>query len=193
MRFGNIICRVMDFIVFCFVHVQLASCLLRRTFNKDSHTYAIPAGLIASTAFMAFPNNTITLYFMWKALQVLLHIRTYICIHVTEIYIISFFYITCYFVSAIVEWRSRKEKITWSKMVCYFLILFKYIYSFPRSHNGTAKLKIVLLEISLQHVWWKVSIEKQVYFYFYCLESILNNKSNTSIFILILFLFSYWF
>ncbi|XP_020278533.1 transmembrane protein 135-like isoform X2 [Pseudomyrmex gracilis] len=50
---------------------RLASCLLRRTFNKDSHTYAIPAGLIASTAFMAFPNNTITLYFMWKALQLL--------------------------------------------------------------------------------------------------------------------------
>lgn len=45
--------------------------MLRRTFHKDSHIYAIPAGLIASVTFMAYPNTTIALYFMWKTLQVL--------------------------------------------------------------------------------------------------------------------------
>ncbi|XP_011159518.1 transmembrane protein 135 [Solenopsis invicta] len=50
---------------------KLVSCMLRRTFHKDSHIYAIPAGLIASVTFMAYPNSTIALYFMWKALQLL--------------------------------------------------------------------------------------------------------------------------
>ncbi|XP_071554874.1 transmembrane protein 135 isoform X1 [Temnothorax nylanderi] len=50
---------------------RLASCMLRRTFHKDSHIYAIPAGLIASVTFMAYPNTTIALYFMWKTLQLL--------------------------------------------------------------------------------------------------------------------------
>ncbi|XP_072755124.1 transmembrane protein 135 isoform X1 [Anoplolepis gracilipes] len=50
---------------------RLMSCFLRRTFHKDSHTYAIPAGLVASITFMAYPNTTVALYFMWKALQLL--------------------------------------------------------------------------------------------------------------------------
>lgn len=50
---------------------RLISCLLRRIFHKDSHTYAIPAGLVASITFMAYPNTTVALYFMWKALQLL--------------------------------------------------------------------------------------------------------------------------
>ncbi|XP_012219245.1 transmembrane protein 135-like [Linepithema humile] len=50
---------------------RLMSCLLRRAFHKDSHIYAVPAGLVASMAFMAYPNNTVALYFMWKALQLL--------------------------------------------------------------------------------------------------------------------------
>lgn len=45
--------------------------MLRRSFHKDSPIYAIPAGLIASVTFMAYPNTTIALYFMWKTLQVL--------------------------------------------------------------------------------------------------------------------------
>lgn len=48
---------------------RLVSCSLRRVFEKDSHSYGVPAGLIASIAFMAYPDNTIALYFMWKALQ----------------------------------------------------------------------------------------------------------------------------
>ncbi|XP_076398351.1 transmembrane protein 135 isoform X1 [Megachile rotundata] len=50
---------------------RLVSCLLRRSFNKDSSYYAIPAGLIAGLTFMAYSSNTIALYFMWKALQLL--------------------------------------------------------------------------------------------------------------------------
>ncbi|XP_011342047.1 transmembrane protein 135 isoform X2 [Ooceraea biroi] len=50
---------------------RLVSCLLRRTFYRDSHLFAIPAGLVASMAFTAYPNNTVALYFMWKALQLL--------------------------------------------------------------------------------------------------------------------------
>ncbi|XP_012059332.1 PREDICTED: transmembrane protein 135-like [Atta cephalotes] len=50
---------------------KLVSCTLRRIFHKDSHIYAIPAGLIASVTFMAYPNTTIALYIMWKTLQLL--------------------------------------------------------------------------------------------------------------------------
>ncbi|XP_015188603.1 PREDICTED: transmembrane protein 135-like [Polistes dominula] len=50
---------------------KLTSCLLRRTYNKDSPKFAIPAGLIASIAFIAFPNNTLALYFMWKGLHII--------------------------------------------------------------------------------------------------------------------------
>ncbi|XP_036145381.1 transmembrane protein 135 isoform X2 [Monomorium pharaonis] len=50
---------------------RLVSCILRRIFHQDSHIYAIPAGLIASVTFMAYPNSTIALYFMWKTLQLL--------------------------------------------------------------------------------------------------------------------------
>ncbi|KYM99817.1 hypothetical protein ALC62_09435 [Cyphomyrmex costatus] len=50
---------------------KVLSCMLRRTLHKDSHIYAIPAGLIASVTFMAYPNTTIALYFMWKTLQLL--------------------------------------------------------------------------------------------------------------------------
>lgn len=48
---------------------RLVSCILRRICQQDSPYFAIPAGLIGSMAFMAYPNNTIALYFMWKALQ----------------------------------------------------------------------------------------------------------------------------
>ncbi|KAI4485725.1 hypothetical protein M0802_012559 [Mischocyttarus mexicanus] len=50
---------------------KLTSCSLRRIYNKDSPNFAIPAGLIASIAFIAFPNNTIALYFMWKGLHLI--------------------------------------------------------------------------------------------------------------------------
>lgn len=48
---------------------RLISCSLRRACNKDSPKFAVPAGLIASTAFIAFPDKTLALYFMWKTLQ----------------------------------------------------------------------------------------------------------------------------
>ncbi|XP_024938016.1 transmembrane protein 135 isoform X2 [Cephus cinctus] len=50
---------------------RLASCSLRRAFNEDSRYYAIPAGLLASVAFSMYPDNTVALYVMWKALQLL--------------------------------------------------------------------------------------------------------------------------
>ncbi|XP_043669807.1 transmembrane protein 135-like [Vespula pensylvanica] len=50
---------------------KFASCSLRRIYNKDSPKFAIPAGLIASTAFIAFPNNTLALYLMWKVLHLI--------------------------------------------------------------------------------------------------------------------------
>ncbi|XP_043487845.1 transmembrane protein 135-like isoform X1 [Polistes fuscatus] len=50
---------------------KLTLCSLRRTYDKDSPKFAIPAGLIASIAFIAFPNNTLALYFMWKGLHLI--------------------------------------------------------------------------------------------------------------------------
>ncbi|XP_035731258.1 transmembrane protein 135-like [Vespa mandarinia] len=50
---------------------KFTSCLLRRIYNKDSPKFAIPAGLVASIAFIAFPNNTLALYFMWKVLHLI--------------------------------------------------------------------------------------------------------------------------
>ncbi|XP_058793116.1 transmembrane protein 135-like [Phymastichus coffea] len=48
---------------------KLVSCSLRRINNKDSPNYAVIAGLIASTFFAMYPDNTIALYIAWKALQ----------------------------------------------------------------------------------------------------------------------------
>lgn len=48
---------------------RLMTCLLRRTFDKDSKYHAIPSGLVAGAAFAMFPNNTVALYVMWKSLQ----------------------------------------------------------------------------------------------------------------------------
>eukprot|EP00099_Drosophila_melanogaster_P009627 NP_001262370.1 uncharacterized protein Dmel_CG11737, isoform B [Drosophila melanogaster] len=47
------------------------SCLLRHSFNRDDARFAIPASLIASISFTQYPDNTVALYVMWKALQIL--------------------------------------------------------------------------------------------------------------------------
>ncbi|XP_008191026.1 transmembrane protein 135 isoform X2 [Tribolium castaneum] len=45
-------------------------CILRRATGKDSPSYAIPAGLIAGTAFTRYPDTTVSLYVMWKLAQI---------------------------------------------------------------------------------------------------------------------------
>ncbi|XP_011302970.1 transmembrane protein 135-like isoform X2 [Fopius arisanus] len=50
---------------------RLVSCSLRRLNDGDNSIHALPAGLIAGLTFVMFPNNTIALYVMWKALQLL--------------------------------------------------------------------------------------------------------------------------
>ncbi|KAI8046035.1 transmembrane protein 135 isoform X2 [Drosophila gunungcola] len=50
---------------------KAVSCLLRHSFNRDDARFAIPASLIASAAFTQYPDNTVALYVMWKALQIL--------------------------------------------------------------------------------------------------------------------------
>ncbi|KAJ8668706.1 hypothetical protein QAD02_010369 [Eretmocerus hayati] len=49
---------------------QLASCILRRMRDQDSSEHAIVASFVASTSFVMYPDNTIALYIMWKALQI---------------------------------------------------------------------------------------------------------------------------
>lgn len=44
--------------------------MMRHLTNQDSPLHAIPAGLIASTAFSNYPDTTVALYIMWKMLQV---------------------------------------------------------------------------------------------------------------------------
>lgn len=44
--------------------------MLRRITGIDSDLYAIPAGLLAGTAFTKYPDNTVAMYVMWKAAQV---------------------------------------------------------------------------------------------------------------------------
>lgn len=53
-----------------YIAFQSVSCLLRHCFNRDDALFAIPAGLIASITFTQYPDNTVALYVMWKALQV---------------------------------------------------------------------------------------------------------------------------
>ncbi|CAL7952196.1 unnamed protein product [Xylocopa violacea] len=56
----------------CFTGLyRLVSCLLRRLLQKNSSYYALPAGFIGGLTFMIYDSNTISLYFMWKALQLL--------------------------------------------------------------------------------------------------------------------------
>lgn len=43
---------------------------MRHVTNNDHPLYAIPAGLIASTAFFSYPDTTVALYAMWKMLQI---------------------------------------------------------------------------------------------------------------------------
>lgn len=50
---------------------RLVSCSLRRSFRKDSPYFAMPAALAGGLAFTAYKSNTISLYFMWKALHIL--------------------------------------------------------------------------------------------------------------------------
>ncbi|XP_017880162.1 transmembrane protein 135-like isoform X3 [Ceratina calcarata] len=50
---------------------RLVSCSLRRTIQKDSPYFAFPAALIGGLTFTTYKSNTISLYFMWKALQLL--------------------------------------------------------------------------------------------------------------------------
>ncbi|XP_017031851.1 transmembrane protein 135 [Drosophila kikkawai] len=50
---------------------KAVSCLLRHSFNRDDARFAIPAGLISSVAFTLYPDNTVALYVMWQALQIL--------------------------------------------------------------------------------------------------------------------------
>uniref|UniRef100_A0A6P4FN10 Transmembrane protein 135-like n=1 Tax=Drosophila rhopaloa TaxID=1041015 RepID=A0A6P4FN10_DRORH len=45
------------------------SCGLRHSFGFDNALFAIPAGLIGSIGLLRFPNTTVALYLMWKALQ----------------------------------------------------------------------------------------------------------------------------
>ncbi|XP_008215312.1 transmembrane protein 135 isoform X2 [Nasonia vitripennis] len=50
---------------------KFVSCSLRRAWNKDSPEHALIAGLIASTSFLMYRDNTIALYVAWKAAQLL--------------------------------------------------------------------------------------------------------------------------
>ncbi|KAH8414005.1 hypothetical protein KR222_001542 [Zaprionus bogoriensis] len=47
------------------------SCSLRHGYGHDSAAFAIPAGLLASVGLLQFPNVTISMYVMWKTLQLL--------------------------------------------------------------------------------------------------------------------------
>ncbi|XP_017058550.1 transmembrane protein 135 [Drosophila ficusphila] len=55
---------------FSFLYKSM-SCLLRHSFNGDDARFAIPAALVASVTFTQYPDNTVALYVMWKALQIL--------------------------------------------------------------------------------------------------------------------------
>nr|XP_036232695.1 transmembrane protein 135-like [Bactrocera oleae] len=46
------------------------SCTLRHSFGRDDPLFAIPAGLLASVSFTKYPDVTVALYVMWKALQI---------------------------------------------------------------------------------------------------------------------------
>ncbi|XP_017008131.2 transmembrane protein 135 [Drosophila takahashii] len=50
---------------------KLTSCGLRHSFGYDKAVFAIPAGLIGSIGLLHFPNTTVSLYLMWKSLQLL--------------------------------------------------------------------------------------------------------------------------
>lgn len=52
------------------LNFQFGSCLFRHTMGKDDPLFAIPSALLASLAFCWYPDTTVALYVMWKALQV---------------------------------------------------------------------------------------------------------------------------
>uniref|UniRef100_A0A1B6CPS4 Transmembrane protein 135 N-terminal domain-containing protein n=1 Tax=Clastoptera arizonana TaxID=38151 RepID=A0A1B6CPS4_9HEMI len=50
---------------------RVVSCTLRRVSCTDSQFHAIPAGAVAGLSFFFYRDNTVALYFMWKALQII--------------------------------------------------------------------------------------------------------------------------
>lgn len=54
---------------FSFIYKGI-SCTLRHSFGRDDPRFAIPAGLLASVSFTKYPDVTVALYVMWKALQI---------------------------------------------------------------------------------------------------------------------------
>ncbi|XP_011192507.2 transmembrane protein 135 [Zeugodacus cucurbitae] len=54
---------------FSFIY-KSASCILRHSFGRDDPRFAIPAALLASVSFTKYPDVTVALYVMWKALQI---------------------------------------------------------------------------------------------------------------------------
>ncbi|KAH8418471.1 hypothetical protein KR009_004710 [Drosophila setifemur] len=50
---------------------KTTSCGLRHICGYDNALFAIPAGLIGSIGLLRFPNTTVSLYLMWKSLQLL--------------------------------------------------------------------------------------------------------------------------
>lgn len=51
--------------------MQAISCSLRHSCGHDSEAFAIPAGLLASVGLLQYPSNTISMYVMWKTLNLL--------------------------------------------------------------------------------------------------------------------------
>ncbi|CRK95256.1 CLUMA_CG008687, isoform A [Clunio marinus] len=54
---------------FSFIY-RFIACFLRHVTNDDKPSYSIPATMLASVAFMSYPDKTAALYIMWKALQI---------------------------------------------------------------------------------------------------------------------------
>ncbi|KAH8418472.1 hypothetical protein KR009_004711 [Drosophila setifemur] len=50
---------------------KTTSCGLRHYHEYDNALFALPAGLMGSIGFICYPNATVSLYLMWKALQLL--------------------------------------------------------------------------------------------------------------------------
>ncbi|XP_060649713.1 transmembrane protein 135-like [Drosophila nasuta] len=74
---------------------KVISCGLRHVCGYDSAFFAIPAGLLGSIGLLHFPNITIALYVMWKALQLLYNWGREEGVLPTVPYFIMIFYSAC--------------------------------------------------------------------------------------------------
>lgn len=127
------------------IFLQSMSCLLRHSFNRDDAVFAIPAGLVASVAFTQYPDNTVALYVMWKAIQVS-------CDLLIIIYLISIIVFIFFFFLDILQHGPRTRHTSTHSQFHALCLCILHGSTLPYGHRGGTVAATQLLQILAGHI-----------------------------------------